>query len=223
MPEVDDPLRLLLGGSHESHDIRRLSSAVSAIETAQYFNSHARLARPFPGKVPMHRYGVANRTVDGLILEFGVARGHTINVIADAAGVPVYGFDVFTGLPEDWRGSFRAGHFDRRGSLPEVRDNVDLVIGLFDDTLPEFVGQHAGPVSYLHVDCDLYSSTKTIFRELGDRIVPGTMIAFDEYWNYPGWQQDEFKAFKEFVAERGIAYSYVGYVPTNQQVLVRID
>jgi hypothetical protein len=45
---------------------------------------------------------------------------------------------------------------------------------------------------------------------------------FDEYLNYPGWQDHEFKAFQEFIAETGLKYRYLGYVATNVQVAVQI-
>ena len=52
--------------------------------------------------------------------------------------------------------------------------------------------------------------------------MPGTVIVFDEYINYPGWQLDEFKAWKEFVAKHNIEYQYIGYVSKHQKVAVRI-
>jgi hypothetical protein len=51
--------------------------------------------------------------------------------------------------------------------------------------------------------------------------VPGTIILFDEYFNYPNWEKHEFKAFQELVAERRMKYTYLGYA--RQQVVVRID
>ena len=73
------------------------------------------------------------------------------------------------------------------------------------------------PLSLVHIDCDLYSSTKTIFANLKDRIVPGTVIVFDEYWNYPGWRDHEFRAFEELLAETGIRAKPFGFVPSHQQ------
>jgi hypothetical protein len=61
-----------------------------------------------------------------------------------------------------------------------------------------------------------HSSTQTIFRLSGD-----TTMLFDEYFNNPNWERQEFKAFQELVAERQIKYTYLGYA--RQQVLVRID
>jgi hypothetical protein len=43
---------------------------------------------------------------------------------------------------------------------------------------------------------------------------------FDEYLNYPGWRDHEFRAFQEFVAETGRQYEYLSVVPSHQQVAV---
>src|SRR6185312_6095321 len=101
--------------------------------------------------------------------------------------------------------------------------NVELVVGLFDDTLPAFASEHPGPVALLHVDCDLYQSTVTIFRELESRIGPGTVILFDEYWNYPGWREHEHRAFQEFIGRTNLRYRYAALVPNRQQVCVVIE
>jgi hypothetical protein len=49
---------------------------------------------------------------------------------------------------------------------------------------------------------------------------PGTVLVFDEYFNYPGWERHEFKAWREFAAAHGVDYEYVAYA--RQQVTVRI-
>ena len=67
------------------------------------------------------------------------------------------------------------------------------------------MNDNPGVVSFLHVDCDLYSSTIDILTLLNDRIVPGTVIVFDEMypWNdiesYDLWEQGEFRAMGEWV------------------------
>lgn len=163
----------------------------------------------------------ANLQKEALICEFGVYSGTTINHIAAHTTHNVYGFDSFEGLPERWRDGFGKGSFEVR-RLPKVRKNVRLIKGWFNETLPNFVQQHAGPVSFLHIDCDLYSSTKTVFEVLGDRILPGCVIVFDEYFNYPGWELGEYKAFQEFVSAKGLGYEYLGYNRLHEQVAVLI-
>jgi hypothetical protein len=154
-------------------------------------------------------------------LEFGVAGGETLRTIAAQRKDKIYGFDSFQGLPENWRDGFDRGAFAQE--IPLTPPNVELIVGLFGETLPHFVDQHRGPVSFMHVDCDLYSSTNTIFNYLRDRIVSGTIIVFDEYFNYPGWESHEYRAFQQFVHERAVRYSYVSLVPGHQQVGVRIE
>lgn len=63
---------------------------------------------------------------------------------------------------------------------------------------------------------------RTIFLPLKDRILPGTVIVLDEYFNHDGWRQGEFRAFQEFVAQKGFGYEYLTYNHRHQQVAVRI-
>ena len=132
--------------------------------------------------------------VDGLYLEFGVRSGSTINHLARLNPKrTIHGFDSFDGLPEAWSGyTMDAGAFSGEG-VPEVAANVELHVGWFDDTLPGFVETHAGPLALAHVDSDIYSSCKTVLDNLAPRIVPGSVIVFNEYFNYPNWKQHEYR------------------------------
>ena len=160
---------------------------------------------------------------DGLVCEFGVFEAWSTNHIADRLpDRTVYGFDSFEGLPERWRASFGPGAFSTGGRLPRVRPNVRLMKGWFDETLPAFAAAHPGPAALLHVDCDLYSSTRCVLERLGGRLVPGSVIVFDEYFNYPGWEEHEFRAFGEFVARRRLRYEYLAYNLLHEQVAVRV-
>ena len=72
----------------------------------------------------------------------------------------------------------------------------------------------------MHVDCDLYSSTKTVLDALAGRIRAGTVIVFDEYHNFPGWREHEHKAFMEFCEAFHVDFEYISY--NNLQAAVRI-
>jgi predicted O-methyltransferase YrrM len=165
--------------------------------------------------------GVAG--TEGHYLEFGVFTGGTIRFIAKRArGRVVHGFDSFQGLPAAWSGfSLAQRAFDRRGRLPRVPANVELHPGWFDESLPRWLAAHPGPAAFIHVDCDLYISTRVILTLLAERLVPGTVIVFDEYLNYPNWEQHEYKAFQEFVAAYAVRYRYLGFA--RQQVAVKIE
>jgi hypothetical protein len=182
--------------------------------------------------------------IPGLWLEFGVAEGKTLGLIARhinrikaeyaennaanadrprrqipiADGV-VYGFDSFEGLPEDWRPGFDKGHFCRNGGhgpdFPdEERESIQLVKGWFKDSLPGFLAKHPESVSLVHVDCDIYSGAKYVLKALLQecRLRRGTVVVFDELFNYCGFESHEFKALFELVhdCDFGLEYEWIG-------------
>ena len=177
---------------------------------APYFEKHHKLVSHI----------VKAASLPGLYLEFGVGRGKSIRWIGAHADRTVYGFDSFDGIPEYWNGN-PVGAFAQK-KLPKVPDNVKFEIGMFDSTIEPFLEQNSDSISLLHVDCDLYSSTVTILDALGSRLQPGAIVLFDEYYNFPRWQEHEYKAFREFVESNGVEYEYVAYSVTGQQVAVKI-
>jgi hypothetical protein len=166
-------------------------------------------------------HGLSLAPTGGMTLEFGVASGTTLKIIATARnGERVFGFDSFKGLPADWRSGFPAGKFEVE-EPPEV-PGAELVIGLFDDTVPGFLAEHEGPVDFLHVDSDLYSSAKTVLDQVGPRLRVGSVVVFDEFFNYPAWREHEYLAWTEYVERTGISFAYRAYTWDNEQVVVQI-
>jgi hypothetical protein len=147
-----------------------------------------------------------------LWLEFGVASGNTINYISQFTDDMVYGFDSFEGLPEKWRDGYDKGEFSRNGQPPHVNQNVELVKGWFNETLLDFIKKHDKKVSFIHMDADLYSSTKCIFDTLKNHIDENCVIVFDELLNYPGFDgpNGELRAFYEFITENNVDYEWIG-------------
>src|SRR5512138_2198016 len=123
----------------------------------------------------LHADAIAAAKPGGLFLEFGVCHGTSIRMLRHLIPFPqvIYGFDSFQGLPEAWngipKGGLRCGPF-----LPPP--GVTFVAGWFDQTVPKFAADHAGEfISYMHLDADLYSSTRTVLMELNALIVPGSV------------------------------------------------
>jgi hypothetical protein len=189
-------------------------------DTLEYIKANMADAPFFEKHPALVKYALGQVDTDGLYLEFGVGRGKSMRWIAPVVSGPVYGFDSFEGIQEYWNGN-PVGSF-AQSKLPKVPDNVEFVVGYFDSSLPGFLEEHPGPVAFLHVDCDLYSSTVTIFDALGERLQPGAIVLFDEYYNFHRWQQHEFKAFQEFVEKSGMKYEYIAFSVTGQQVAVRV-
>jgi Macrocin-O-methyltransferase (TylF) len=187
------------------HQLRQQSAA----ESARFVFDHIPLAL---GKShgELRRDAVLAAEPDGLFCEFGVWRGHWLREMAAVRDVRFYGFDSFEGLPEDWS-TYQKGFFDLGGQLPDMPPNVTLVKGWFDATLPGFLAEHPEPVSFMHLDCDLYSSSKVVLDLLEDRFRVGSQIVLDDFMLEPGWQREEHRAFFEFIDRTGWRFDYTGY------------
>ena len=145
---------------------------------------------------------LSHAPTNGAHCEFGVYSGNSITFLSERRPMLTFdGFDSFLGLPEEWKG-YRSFDFNRGGTLPTVRQNVRLHVALFDMTLPNY-SNSIKEVAFLHVDCDLYTSTVTVFKYLGPKLIPGSVIVFDEYFGYPGFEHHERKAFSEFLVTAG--------------------
>lgn len=196
----------------------------AAKETAEYVFQKMLDVQSFPKRNSLLELSLSKVKKEGLFLEFGVATGASINFIAERVKGTVHGFDSFQGLPESWFDEISEGAFSTGGKLPVVRDNVKLHAGLFEQTLPKFNEQCRSQeqIAFMHVDSDLYSSAKTIFNVLSRRIQSGTIIQFDEYFNYPSWKEHEYRAFQEFILANNITYKYLGYNRCGYSVAVMV-
>jgi len=203
-------------------DLHYAAEVAAAAESAAFALEKLPLVPTFPHPDETLRHSAGLVAVPGCALEFGVGGGHTLRLMVEA--LPdrrVVGFDVFTGLPEVWRTGFPAGAFAQE-ALPEV-PGAELVVGLFEDALPGFLAENHEPVAFLHLDADLYSATKTVLDLAGSRLVSGSVVLFDEYFNYPGWQDGEHRAWMEYVDKTGLTVHYAGYTYDHEQVIVVVD
>jgi hypothetical protein len=194
--------------------------------SVEYLVQHMPHVPSYASDLRLHQAVASRVLTGGYFMEFGVDSGRSIRHWAELfPGETIWGFDGFTGLYEAWNG-FPVGHFARK-ELPEVPDNVQLVVGRFNDSLPAWTNAHPdwqdaqpGWASLIHIDCDTYPATKEVFKYIAPYIVPGTIIVFDEYWNHDTWLQDEYLAWQE----EGIPYEYIGRVHGGnyQPVAVRV-
>jgi len=153
------------------------------------------------------RHAVATK---GDVFEFGVHEGESLVVFAER--LPdrhVHGFDSFEGLPEEWwtrpKGTFKT-------EPPRInRPNVTLVKGYFDESVPRFLAAWPGDVSLIHVDCVLYQSTRDCLVPMLSRCQVGTVLLFDEYYNYPEFARHEWLAWREIRTRHNILAPCVAY------------
>ncbi len=200
-------------------------------ETTEYVSSKLVSATYFKTRSQMFSWIREQATKEKIdesqvLLEFGVYTGISINEISNLFSKhQVYGFDSFLGLEEDWTGfDLPAATFSIQGKLPKVNENVTLVSGWFTDSLPTFVSafrKEKKSILLIHMDADTYTPTKFVLDHLKDLISADTYIIFDEYYNYPGWKNHEWKAWQEFIEENFYDYDYIAFSETSVAVRLK--
>jgi hypothetical protein len=206
-------------------DYARMAKVVTAIDAARFMEEHFTSAKNLIGRQNLLRHACRSVAMDGDVLEFGVAGGQTLNILCSQfKDRSVDGFDSFKGLPEDWTDDTPSGTFSTEGTLPtHLLSNAKLHVGMFEDTLPKYLASTEAPVALLHIDSDLYSSAHTVLFGLAPRLRAGSIIVFDEFLNYPGWRQHEYRAFVEFVDAFDVEFRYFSFASSYLSVAVRLD
>lgn len=182
----------------------------STLSAAEFVKNHIGVEKHM-SNYELRQQALAGLPNDGLFLEFGVFRGFWLNIMSEIRpDVRFFGFDSFEGLPSPWS-FYPKGYFDLKGTLPEVRENVTLIKGWFEDTLQDFLKEHTSPIHFIDLDCDLYAPSKFVLNCVRQRIHKGTKILLDDFLTQPNWENEQFKAWQEWVSENGIEYDYIGY------------
>jgi hypothetical protein len=172
---------------------------------------------------------IERRSVPGIIIEAGCARGGSAIVMSTAKEIarPLHVYDTFSIIPPpsakdgpevheryEVIASGRAGPnyygYDRdllgqvyRSFAGYGMDTgphaVRLIPGLFEDTLS--VDQ---PVALAHIDCDWYESTMTCLERIEPRLVPGGILVIDDYDTWSGCR----RAVDEYFADKQASYEF---------------
>ena len=138
-----------------------------------------------------------NQNNDGIYLEFGVYKGLSANFFSKYVN-KLYVFDSFEGLKEDWVGtSAPKGSLNLDKNIPNLNSNIVPIVGWIEDTLDEFLKKHNPKISFVHIDVDTYRTTKYILERIKPHLKSGSVIIFDELYNYVGWEHGEYKALVE--------------------------
>ena len=155
--------------------------------------------------------------------EFGVSKGYSFKWWMNRIQNPearFYGFDTFTGLPENW-GIYKTGDFSNGNKPPEIDDNRHKFYqGLFQQTLLSFLQSYDSKKrKVIHMDADLYSATLYVLTLITPFLNDGDILFFDEF-NVP---LHEFKAFQEWSDSFYIDYKVLGGVNNFYQTAIMIQ
>jgi len=195
-------------------------------------NKFSKIKIPNLGNDPL-RYCLNNDLINknGTWIEFGVWKGQTLDLISMYTKKDIYGFDSFVGftdhLEDTWNISNhnyslngnipkfveRLDKFERKniGTKVEFNKNVKFIKGFFDKSIPIFISEKKDlNIDFLHIDCDIYKSTKIILNNLTKYINNNCIIVFDELINYPNFINGEIKALYEWIEYNNIIFEYIG-------------
>ncbi|MEJ2375095.1 MAG: tetratricopeptide repeat protein [Pseudolabrys sp.] len=176
-----------------------------------------------------HRWAFYDAVVEQSIrsrpfYEFGVWRGESFKYLIKTFNKG-YGFDTFTGLPEDWHvgnGKYeKAGAYSSNGEIPKI-EGAEFIAGRFEDTLPIFFSEPRPLASVINFDADLYSSTIFALNQSKSVMDKDTVLIFDELIAHECWEENEFKALNEFVAKNKLAYEVIAISFFTKQVAVKL-
>lgn len=168
--------------------------------------------------------------IAGDVVEFGVFTGLSLAQFAqghqfDPKGMArrFIGFDSFDGLPPSeeaharWRPADCAVNHGWHPQLPiggrvtpqVTRDLFEacelpepvLHVGAFADTLARAVPSDIPAIALVHLDCDLYESTRDALEGSAPALQDGTMLMFDDWFHYRGNpRKGQARAFGEFLS-----------------------
>jgi hypothetical protein len=130
---------------------------------------------------------IALSVIDGVNLEFGVWTGDSLRYASQKfKNKQFIGFDKFENM-----------------ELPHFNDNVALMSGVFEKTLNKWKEDNSSKASFVHIDADTYDPCKYVLFNINDRIVPGTVIQFDELFEFKDnhkdkWYKGEWLALAEW-------------------------
>src|SRR5512139_2115800 len=143
--------------------------------------------------------------ISGDYAEFGSHGGRTFTLAYQESrkrsfNCKLWAFDSFCGLPpqslpEDqhpvWiEGTMKTsleefGALCRKNRIPE--SEYCTIAGFYEDTLSNVeprAPRFPVDISLAYIDCDLYSSTRTVLKFLSGRLKHGMIVAFDDYFCY---------------------------------------
>ena len=134
--------------------------------------------------------------IDGDYCEFGCFTGASLRHVLNLTGKNkflknkiIYGFDSFKGFPVEIHSEFKSEVFTasyEKVKHIEIKNNkrCRIIKGFFDEVLEdEILQKEITKISIAFIDCDLAISSKPVFKFIKTRLVSGSSIIIDDYYN----------------------------------------
>ncbi len=193
-------------------------------ETFQVFGKYFRETVLFKDLSKIREYAVKCALSNDLeqkyyYLEFGTFKGES-SIYFSKYLKKLYTFDSFFGLQEDWLGNNDnpKGTFRLKKKPTFQEKNIEIVDGYVENTLENFLKEHNPQINFIHLDLDLYRPTKYTLEKIKPYMLNGSIILFDEFYNYYGWRSGEYKALIETFKDN--EFKYRAFRINNQQAVI---
>jgi hypothetical protein len=151
----------------------------------------------------------------------------------------IYAFDSFQGLPKltdhdqpsegfNLPKQMHEGGYSGESALGQMAryvseyPNVSLIKGWFSETVPPFLKNHQHVAfALVHIDCDLYESTRDSLGLVFERMAPGGIILFDELFHpaFPGETVGFWEVFNASSMAREFSIHRVSTMPWKKYLV----
>jgi hypothetical protein len=193
-------------------DISIAAQFIAATSSAQWLHENADGAPTYDRRPTLLDAVLPIVPQDGDFAEFGVFTGAVTRFIRPrVAGRAYHAFDSFRGVPGTMTLAVAKHAFDLGGVIPDLPPDTTVHAGWFEDTVPQWRAKFSAPIAFAYIDCDLYGSVRTVLEGIADRVRPGSILVFDDWYNFPNWQAHSLRAAQEFVENYGIRLEPLGF------------
>ena len=217
--------RLYAGGALHAmlKDIRVPAQFEAAASSAAWLHEHADRAPNYARRPELLQALVPLVPAGGDFAEFGVFKGAVTWLMRPQFPDRAYhAFDSWLGVPEAMSLAVSKFAFDLGGAVPDLPPDTTTHAGWFEDTIPKWRQQFDAPIAFAYIDCDLYESVCTVLEGLADRVRHGTILVFDDWYNFPNWQAHSVKATKEWTQRHGFQMEPLGFTLLEHSGAFRI-
>ncbi len=194
-------------GVFEGHSLRRMARTMERYNRVVHgFDSWQGLPEPFAGITPAGAFSTHGKHPSDL-----------------PPNVELHSGWLNASMPAFVKQQQHHQHQHQHQNNQEQRHKIRSMLSLEDGARGN--AEALAKVAFAHVDLDLYSSTVDGLGPLAraGMLVPGTVILFDEYFGWPGWDAagaGEAAAWRDICAEHGIAWRHV--LAYKQRMVVEV-
>jgi len=123
--------------------------------------------------------------VPGVIAEIGTYQGATASIMREETLKPIYTFDTFEGFPDVLHETDAKSYFvgDCKAPIEIAKEllkdkDIEIIRGEFPNTSEILKGKK---FSFVHIDVDIYVSTKNAINFFKDKMNKGGIILIHDY------------------------------------------